>query len=201
LENKKNKKRVRRRVYLIDKKFQFKYAGGIFIFILIAFFAFGLIFYQVAFLPLVEKLRNVYPEMALFIVLKSVYKNLAIALFFLLAGIFAFAIMRSHKIVGPLFRLKGHIRSMSGGDFSSRIQLREKDELKMLATELNLLSQNIGLLVEESKSLTFRMQLAMEELRNKIKVNPDKYLPLAETLSRFEAEIEQFREVLKQYKS
>lgn len=190
----------RRRKYLIDRKFQLKYAVSILIFILITFFIFTVIFYQVGFLPLLEKLRNVYPETRLFIILRGVYKNLIISFLLLLVVALGFAIFKSHKIAGPLFRLKYHIRQMSSGDFSTRVKLRKKDELKILADELNLLSQNIGLLIEEANNLIQRMQLALDELHSKIKARPAEYASLAETLSRLETEIEQFREILKQYK-
>jgi len=190
----------KRRKYLIDKKFQLRYAANTLIFIMIAFFIFTAVFYQVGFVPLLEKLKNVYPEARLFIILKGVYKNLVIAFLFLLTVTFAFAVFRSHKIAGPLFRLKGHIHRMSNGDFLNRVKLRKKDELIVLADELNLLSRNISLLIEEANGLTQRMQLATNELRNKIKTKPGEHASLAETLSRLETEIEQFREILKQYK-
>lgn len=190
----------KRKKYLIDKKFQLRYAANTLIFILVAFFIFTVVFYLVGFVPLLEKLKNVYPEARLFIILKGVYRDLIIAFLFLLAVTFAFAVFRSHKIAGPLFRLKGYIHQMSDGDFSSRIKLRKKDELIVLADELNLLSQNIGLLIEEANGLNQRMQLATDELRNKIKTKADEHVSLTETLSRLETEIEQFREILKQYK-
>jgi nitrate/nitrite-specific signal transduction histidine kinase len=190
----------KRRKYLIDRKFQLKYAGSILIFILVTFLIFSIVFYQAGFLPLIEKLKNVYPQARLFVILRSIYKQLIISFFLLLVVAFGFAIFRSHKIVGPLFRLKYHIHQMGEGNFSGRIKLRRKDELKLLADELNILSQNISLLVEGSRNLMQRMQLALDELHSKAKARPDEYTPLAETLSQLETEIEQFREILKQYK-
>ncbi len=195
-----NRQFKKRKKYLVDKKFQLKYATNTLVFILIAFFIFTAVFYLVGFVPLLEKLKNVYPETRLFIILKGVYKNLIIAFLFLLAATFAFAIFRSHKIAGPLFRLKGHIHQMGDGDFSARVKLRKKDELIVLADELNRLSQNISLLIEEGNSIIRRMQLATDELHNKIKTKPGEHASLVEILLRFETEIEQFKEILKQYK-
>ena len=196
-----NRQFRKRKKYLIDKKFQLKYATNILAFILVAFFIFTAVFYLVGFVPLLKELKNVYTEAGLFIILKGVYKNLIVAFLFLLAATFAFAIFRSHKIAGPLFRLKGHIHQIGNGDFSARVKLRKKDELIVLADELNRLSRNISHLIEEGNSIIRRMQLATDELRNKIKIKPGEQASLVEILSRFEAEIEQFREILKQYKT
>jgi methyl-accepting chemotaxis protein len=195
-----NRQFRKRRHYLIDKRFQLKYAAGSLTFVLIAFFIFTIVFYQVGFSPLLEKLRDVYPEARLFDILGNVYKHLSVCFLLLLVVTFGLAIFRSHKIAGPIFRLKQYIHQMSEGDFASRVSLRKKDELKTLSEELNILSQNIGFFLEESRNLTQRMQLALDELHKKMEKKPDEYVFLAETLSRLEGELEQFREILRQYK-
>src|SRR5258706_11174877 len=43
-------------------------------------------------------------------------------------GLFSFLI--SHYIAGPIFRLERGLKALEQGDFSQRIQLRKRDELK-----------------------------------------------------------------------
>lgn len=43
----------------------------------------------------------------------------------------------SHKIAGPLYRLKKAMRDLGEGDFSTEINLRKLDQLKDIAQEFN----------------------------------------------------------------
>lgn len=186
--------------YLIDKNFQLKYAARMLAFLAGAFLIGGFIFYKMAFLPLVRELKNVYPEGRLVIILGNVYKNLIINFSILAFLVFVFAIFKSHKITGPIFNVSRHINQMARGDFSRRIKLRKRDEFKVLADEVNRLGQNIAFLIEEGRGLVYRMQLALDELHNKMNSAPEQTRPFVHTLSELEAELEQFREILKQYR-
>ncbi|MFH1855888.1 MAG: methyl-accepting chemotaxis protein [Candidatus Omnitrophota bacterium] len=186
--------------YIIDKKFQLKYAGRSMVFLAAVFLIVGFIFYQWAFLPLLEKLKNIYPEARLYDILKIVYRNLGISFIFTALIMFIVSIIRSHEIAGPIFRLKSHLRQMSKGDFSKRFKIRENDELKVLVEEVNSLGMNTGLLIEEARSLARRIQAALDELHEKAKEKPEEYKDFVSDLTQLEAEVEQFREILKQYK-
>lgn len=193
-------KPFKRRIYLIDKKFQLKYAFNILIFIFVTFCIFSVIYYQVGFLPLVEKLKNVYPQARLFSILRSVYRQLFISVFLLLVMAFGFAVYGSHVIAGPLFRLRSHLNRMSQGDFSRKLAFRAKDELSSLADGVNKLDQNICLLIAESRNFAERMRLELNELHGEVKNSPEKYASFSQRVSRLEAEVEQFRKVFKEYK-
>ena len=65
-------------------------------------------------------------------------------LFLIIGGtllVFA-AIIGTHRIAGPLYRLERRLEKMSAGDLSTTIELREKDEGKELAIIMNELSSN-----------------------------------------------------------
>ncbi|HUX11989.1 MAG TPA: methyl-accepting chemotaxis protein [Spirochaetia bacterium] len=59
---------------------------------------------------------------------------------FALAGM---AFLYSHKLAGPVYRIKGVINRSLAGDADQRIYLREGDELKDLAEKVNALLERL----------------------------------------------------------
>ena len=53
-------------------------------------------------------------------------------------------IMASHRIAGPVFRMKRYLDSVADGNYSERLTLRKKDELKDLADAINRLVDKLG---------------------------------------------------------
>jgi two-component system phosphate regulon sensor histidine kinase PhoR len=49
----------------------------------------------------------------------------------------------THRIYGPLIPILRHVRALAAGDFSSRVHLREKDEMGDLAAALNELATSL----------------------------------------------------------
>lgn len=54
---------------------------------------------------------------------------------------FGFAILVTHKFVGPQVALKRHIAKLKAGNYASECRLRKDDELQELADELNELAE------------------------------------------------------------
>lgn len=50
----------------------------------------------------------------------------------------AMTLLISHKIAGPLYRLKTMLKSLAEGDVSTPMRLRQGDQLQNVATEYNL---------------------------------------------------------------
>lgn len=67
-----------------------------------------------------------------------VINNLLIALV-----LSAFAVWYSHKIAGPVFRISSDIREALLGKRGVRITLRKRDELKVLAVQINRLLEEL----------------------------------------------------------
>lgn len=59
---------------------------------------------------------------------------------FLIALIMVFL---THKVYGPLVSIHRFVKSLRGGDYSARLQLRPSDELQELATDLNDLAETL----------------------------------------------------------
>ena len=74
-----------------------------------------------------------------------IIKTIKINVFFYLLtviGITVLAILYSHRISGPLYRIKLYAKMLSGGRFDTAIKFRHKDAIHSLAEVLNKMSKN-----------------------------------------------------------
>jgi methyl-accepting chemotaxis protein len=73
----------------------------------------------------------------------------------------------SHKIVGPLYRLKKVIQALAEGDFSSGFRIRHPDQMQDLADNFNLmiqkLRQQLNLLKNKFSSLKTKLDNLKDE--------------------------------------
>lgn len=71
------------------------------------------------------------------------FMGIASAIAILLTGLlsFFFIILLTHRFFGPLVAISRHLDELKAGNFTSRIRLREKDELKSLCQQLNDLTE------------------------------------------------------------
>ena len=70
-------------------------------------------------------------------VLKKINLYLAVALPLIFLIIFFYAVIISHRLAGPIFRLEKDLDKIIEGDHSVRIRFRSKDCLDSLAVKLN----------------------------------------------------------------
>ncbi len=123
----------KRKKYLSRKKYQFKYALTILIFVLIAAVAsISLLYYE---LSRRFEMVNILEEISWSNYLSRMVVILGFAF---LAGIFL-----SGKIVGPVFRLEKTLKEINSGKFNEKINLRKGDEFKETAREINILSEKL----------------------------------------------------------
>ena len=131
--------KFRRKNYLVARGFQLKFAGLILAFMFfVAIFSALTIYYNV-WIVLGEKLANVYPQGRLVSILKTANLNLFIRLMILAPLVGVFAIVLSHRIAGPIYRIKTTLDDVIKGDYSKRLYLRRTDELKDIAESINIL--------------------------------------------------------------
>ncbi len=120
-------KNFKRRKYIVSKKFQFKYALGLSMIVIIAALVIvGSIYY-------LEHFTDSMPLLG-----KTVVWFIIIVFGAGIGGIYI-----SHKIVGPIFRLEMMIDRIIDGDYDSTITIREGDELYKLNCRLNLLVEKL----------------------------------------------------------
>ena len=144
--------RKRRRRYIVKPAFQLRYVGLILAVMLLSAVIVGYTIYYNSWVLLGSKLASVYPQGRLVQIFRSVNVRLAINMVFvgvLCAGI---GILASHRIAGPIQRMKKFLDDMTGGDYSRRLKLRKHDELKDVAGAMNRLAEKLEREKAEKKS-------------------------------------------------
>lgn len=133
------KNRRRRRILFIDKKFQTKFivnfcalvvAAGLIMTVLL--YLFTMRSQTVSFV----NSRVVVQTTADFLLPLLIQTVCAMMIIIGLATI-AVTLLVSHKIAGPLYRLKKVVRLLGEGDFSNDFRIRRKDQLQDLASAFN----------------------------------------------------------------
>ncbi|MFH0839921.1 MAG: methyl-accepting chemotaxis protein [Candidatus Omnitrophota bacterium] len=142
--------RIVRTRYFLTRGFQLRYAGIILLVAFVTAILSGFTVFRTTCDILGEKLSQVYPQ-GLFV---AIFNKVAVALmknmFILAVLIFIFAIFISHRIAGPIYRIKSIIRGIGEGKFDTRIALRKNDELHDLADELNKMQENLKSRLKET---------------------------------------------------
>ncbi|UCD55512.1 MAG: methyl-accepting chemotaxis protein [Candidatus Omnitrophota bacterium] len=133
-------KAIKRRRYLVNKKFQFRYIALIVIpLILLLVGLYYLIYYSVFSEILI-------PEALATTLLPAMAKvNIIIAFTapILLIIIFRMAFKYSNRIIGPIPRIERELEKAITGDFSVRVKARDKDELYSFINKINMLLEKI----------------------------------------------------------
>jgi len=73
--------------------------------------------------------------------MKTIQIN-AIFYLFIAAGILAIGVFYSHRIAGPLYRIKLYAKTISEGKLHGEIKFRKKDAIHSFAEELNRMTKN-----------------------------------------------------------
>ncbi len=153
------KSSYKRRNYFIKKNFQGKLILGYFLFVVVG----CLIFTIILALLSADSLTVVYQDNDLQIgqTPLMIVKQLLTANWILIVAGSAFvvgiAMLITHRLAGPMFRLEWAVDNMIGGQLNDVIYLREKDEGKELAAKLNQfnkgLSQDIKQIKKQSHNI------------------------------------------------
>ena len=137
------KKQMRTR-YFVETKFQLRYAGIILLVAFLTALVSGLTVFFTSWDILGEKLAAVYPQGLFVSTFNSVMFSLVRNMSVLAILIFALAILISHRIAGPITRLKGVIHDIGEGKLDSLpVYLRKTDELHDIAEELNSIEKKL----------------------------------------------------------
>ena len=140
MEEKKEVK-FKRKIILIDRKMQLKYAfmiGGVLIAMLL------LVEYH-TYLTIQSILPNILSS-AIGKQVRQIHLWLIINSFIYTALVAVVSVYISHKIAGPVFKLKKQIREIiDSGDTNKKIFLRKGDELNDLAAVINELLEKVSM--------------------------------------------------------
>jgi len=133
----------KRRQYIVNKKMQFKYVGIFLLFLLLNFSVCVAIVYHTGWTYLVAKLANVYPQGRLVSILNLLRWRMLFGFILVMPFAVITALMFSHRIAGPVVRIKKSLRMIGEGNFDFVIKLRKNDELKDIADEINKLVKKL----------------------------------------------------------
>jgi len=136
-------KNYKRSHYIVEKNLQLRYVELILLYILAFFLITVIVVYFSGWNQLIEKLSNVYPQAVLAGILSKIYLRLSIGFVILLPIAIISAILASHKIAGPLVRIKRSLNQLIGGNYNLFVKLRKGDHLQDVADLLNKLSESL----------------------------------------------------------
>ena len=131
-----------RKQYLVDRAYQMRFASRVFMAV------FGVAVVS-SFISTSLLWTNMYrPDLGSHTLLVgcfiAVASTLLIELLLAIPIVFYLGIRQSHRIVGPMNRLKKTLEAIGNGDFSQRIILRQGDALEDLAKAINQMAEQLS---------------------------------------------------------
>ncbi len=130
----------RRKQYLVDRGYQLRFVTRVFMVVLAVAVVTSLIATGVLYMNMY---RPDLPQQNFVTSLLAMATTLLIELLLAIPLVFILGIRSSHRIVGPMNRLKRMLDAIGNGDFSQRITLRQGDALEDLAKSMNAMTENL----------------------------------------------------------
>jgi methyl-accepting chemotaxis protein len=131
----------RRSIFLIDRPFQLRFSFYVCSWLFALSFVYPLIIFNL--FDYFARYLTLDPNGPSLIMIQNVRKEIVILLvvfqIIFLAITFMISIFVSHRIAGPLYKLKNFLRQNGGGKLSADLQFRQNDHFKDLAVEYNLM--------------------------------------------------------------
>ncbi len=131
----------KRRQYLVDRGYQLRFVSRVFLVVLSVAVVSSLISTGMLWVNMYRPdLESQTPLIASLIAIAT---TLLIELLLAIPIVFFLGIRQSHRIVGPMNRIKRTLEAIGTGDFSQRITLRQGDALEDLAKSLNQMAESL----------------------------------------------------------
>lgn len=136
-----NQQQFKRKQYLVDPGYQLRFATRLFatvlgVALLSALIATGILWTNLS--------QSDLEHQATFVAsLVAVSTTLLIELLIAIPIVFYLGIRQSHRIVGPMNRIRRLLEAMAAGDYSQRLTLRRGDVLTDLAETINRLADSL----------------------------------------------------------
>lgn len=187
----------KRRRLIVDR-FQYR----LLIFNWVYFLALLLVFAGVVFLPLAIRMQSSSVSFAerqrLAEEFLSLHAHLWPAVFLLFALLSVHSIFVSHRIAGPLFRVRKVLGRVGEGDLSVRLSLRKNDYLVREAQAINEMIEALRTRVSDVKESFFDLDMRLADVEALAGESPSESLQdsvrgLRGDLERFEKALRQFR--------
>lgn len=131
-----------RKQYLVDRGYQLRFVTRIFAAVLAVAVVSSLVATGLLWGTMYQPDENGM-QVHLTVALIAIAVTLLIELLLSIPIVFYLGIRQSHRIVGPMNRIKKILENYSNGDFSQRVVLREGDALEDLAKALNAMADRL----------------------------------------------------------
>jgi len=134
-----------RRNYFIDKKFQTQFIIKFCLIVIAAALAIGisLFFFSSNSTTVAIENTKVTVKTTADFILPLIMQTIIIVTVFTALAVVLLTLFVSHKIAGPLFRLKREIDKLGEGNYGANFQIRATDQLKELSHSLTLMSNSL----------------------------------------------------------
>lgn len=165
-------KGYKRKIYIVDKKFQFKFVIMLLFFILVTVFTVSFTTFYVIWQNVIEEFFFV-PEASK--KLGEIYlrtSELLILPLIVLSAIAGIAgVLISHRIAGPVYRMKKVSEEIAKGNLCVNVKFRKSDELHGLADSMNAMITGVRNLVKEDRSTINKIMAVSDKLTKDVKKN------------------------------
>jgi methyl-accepting chemotaxis protein len=128
----------RRRNYLINKEFQFRYVARIVFGMIVMALILGFTVYYTTWARIMDEFYTIPKIASQYAALFGSVTQIMVVflvLFLVLAAILS--LFASHSIAGPIYRFEKTLQAIAEGDLTLRVGLRKTDEFKHIADTLN----------------------------------------------------------------
>jgi len=97
--------------------------------------------------------------------LKLIWPVLLICVVIALVLTFFYGVVISHRMAGPIYRIRKILDKMAQGDLSAQVHLRRKDDFSALAASINSLIKSWRLQIEELKGICRDLETAERQIQ------------------------------------
>ena len=131
----------KRKQFLVDRGYQLRFVSRVFMVVFLVAVCSSLVSTSLLWMNMYRpELESKIPLIASRV---AVATTLLIELLLAIPIVFFLGIRQSHRIVGPMTRIKRTLEGIGAGDFSQRIHLRQGDALEDLAKAINQMAEHL----------------------------------------------------------
>jgi len=131
----------RRKQYLVDRGYQLRFVTRVFVVVLIVAVVSSLISTGLLWTNMYR--ADLEQQATLIAALIAVATTLLVELLIAIPLVYFLGIRQSHRVVGPVNRIKRVLEAIGAGDFSQRIVVRRGDALEDLAKTINRMADSL----------------------------------------------------------
>ncbi|MCD4812130.1 methyl-accepting chemotaxis protein [bacterium] len=191
----------RRRNYIINKDFQFRYIGRVMFGIVVMALVIAFTVYYTTWVKIMDEFYNVPQIAAQFAPLfASVNQIMVLLLIIFMLTAAVISVFVSHSIAGPMYRFERSIEAIRAGDLTLNIGLRKGDEFKQLADLLNEMVQSLRSNLSTDRQMIEEMAGLISKIQkggsSKSKVSPT----LTKDLSKLSKILQQLQKDVQRFK-